>query len=416
MGFLDRLEIRNDSNTISSPAELEELLRLGSNVTAAGRRVTPRSALGSSPVWAAIELLAGSISGMPVHMYRRLDNDGKEIVKPNEHRVARLVSQRPNKTQDSVRWRRYMQLNRGANGKCYAFINRGRGGRVLELVALPAAQVEKYVRGGSFVYRIDAASPLTGEFAPQEILEITWVDHIRYDGLIEGMGPVQACRESIGLGIEAARHAALMLQNGARGSGTLTYDGKIGNPEKIKSVRTQWNDAMGGDKNYGTAVLDGGWKYTPITMKAIDIQLIEQLKFSVEDAARMFGVPSAMIASTDQAIRANVEQQSLNYVVHHLMPHIEAWEAALTTQLLTEREQQEFFFEFNVDRLLRGDFKSRMQGYGFAIQHKIMNPNEVRVRENMNRYEGGDEYANPNVESRSADSQGLSDDTDRESE
>jgi len=40
------------------------------------------------------------------------------------------------------------------------------------------------------------------------------------------------------------------------------------------------------------------------------------------------------------------------------------------------------FVEFNVDGLLRGDFKTRMEGYAKAIQNAIYTPDEVRAMEN----------------------------------
>lgn len=393
MGFLDRLEARNSANTISSPAQLEELLRMGANMTQVGRMVTAQTALTSSPVWAAVMLLAGSVSQIPLNLYIR-EGENKRKLKPSEHHAARAIAN-PG-PQSSVAWRQYMQASRGANGKSYAYINRVNGGQIRELIALPAQQVSKQKRDLSYVYRVDTASPVTGEFGRDEILEINWIDHIRHDGLIEGVGPVQILRESIGASIEAERHKALMLGNRAQPSGILT--GKARNKEVVDNVREAWNQNMGGNGQYGVAVLDESWKFSPISMSAADIQLIEQMKFGVEEAARMFGVPSVMLASTDQAIRANVEQQSLNYVMHSLLPHLRTWEGALNQQLLTEVERDKYFFEFNVDGLLRGDFKSRMEGYSLAIASRIMNPNEARSRENLNRYDEGDAYANPNIE------------------
>lgn len=49
-----------------------------------------------------------------------------------------------------------------------------------------------------------------------------------------------------------------------------------------------------------------------------------------------------------------------------------------------------------MDGLLRGDYKSRMEGYAIGIQNGFFSPNDVRDLENMNPIPaelGGDLYA-----------------------
>ena len=59
------------------------------------------------------------------------------------------------------------------------------------------------------------------------------------------------------------------------------------------------------------------------------------------------------------------------------------WEQALHRVLLSLEEKAEYFFKFNVDGLLRGDYQSRMSGYAVGIQNGFMSPNDVRELENL---------------------------------
>jgi hypothetical protein len=43
----------------------------------------------------------------------------------------------------------------------------------------------------------------------------------------------------------------------------------------------------------------------------------------------------------------------------------------------------DFYVEFNVDGLLRGDLKSRMEAYAVSIQNAIRTPDEIRAIENL---------------------------------
>ena len=51
--------------------------------------------------------------------------------------------------------------------------------------------------------------------------------------------------------------------------------------------------------------------------------------------------------------------------------------------------------QFNIDGLMRGDYKSRMEGYAIARQNGWMSANDIRELENLNplsEEEGGNAY------------------------
>ena len=63
--------------------------------------------------------------------------------------------------------------------------------------------------------------------------------------------------------------------------------------------------------------------------------------------------------------------------------------------LFTDQEKERFYVQFNIDGLMRGDYKSRMEGYAIARQNGWMSANDIRALENQNpipKEEGGDAY------------------------
>lgn len=390
MGILTR----TPKATISTSEDLDRLLRAGTQ--AAAGPVSADSAYGVSAVWACNNLLGNSVAQLPWNLYRR-EGDNKSKVKPREHPVARLLSQ-PNPYQSSFFYRQYMQVSRGVYGKSYGIINRVRGGvpRAIESIH-PMKLSKKLDDAGRIYYEYLNREGRQVTLSPKDVLDIPWQEWVDNDGVPVGIGPIQKAREAMAVAIQSERHAGHMFGNGAIPAGILR--GPIGgNKEKRDFVRDSWNDTVGGTNKFATAVLDKDWEFLPITMTAKDAQFIESRKMSVEDAARMYGVPSSMINDNERSTFSNVEQQSINYVVNGLIPHLKAIEAELERKLLTDQERDDYVIEFNVDALLRGDFKSRMEGFGLAITNRIMNPNEVRAKINMNSYEGGDAFANPNIE------------------
>ena len=53
------------------------------------------------------------------------------------------------------------------------------------------------------------------------------------------------------------------------------------------------------------------------------------------------------------------------------------------------------FVKFNVNALLRGDMAARAAYYTAMFNIGSMNPNEIREKEDMNKYDGGEQYRVP---------------------
>ena len=70
-------------------------------------------------------------------------------------------------------------------------------------------------------------------------------------------------------------------------------------------------------------------------------------------------------------------------MVHTLDPWLTRIEQAIIKDVLLEEEQDQYFPKFNVDGLLRGDYKSRMEGYAIGFTNGFLSPNDIRRLENM---------------------------------
>jgi HK97 family phage portal protein len=106
-------------------------------------------------------------------------------------------------------------------------------------------------------------------------------------------------------------------------------------------------------------------------------------------------VPPHLIGDLEKATFSNIEHQSIDFVVHSVNPWVVRWEQALQQSLILPSEQSDVFIKFNVDGLLRGDYKSRMDGYAVGRQNGWLSANDIRELEDLNRIPaelGGDEY------------------------
>src|SRR5512139_3318546 len=109
------------------------LLDLGAR-SAAGVYVSPESGLRCTPVYAAVRVIAETAGSLPVHVYRRLPNGGKE--RATEHPLERLMSSRPNAWTSAPEFIMALQADALTHGGGYAYANRA-GDKIVELLRLP---------------------------------------------------------------------------------------------------------------------------------------------------------------------------------------------------------------------------------------------------------------------------------------
>jgi HK97 family phage portal protein len=200
-------------------------------------------------------------------------------------------------------------------------------------------------------------------------------------------------KNAIGLAIATEEYGSKFFANGATPGGILEHPGVVKDPER---VRQSWNSAFGGSANSSkVAVLEEGMKYTPISISPEQAQFLETRKFQIDEIARIFRIPPHMIGDLEKSSFSNIEQQSLEFVKYTLDPWVCRWEQSMQRALLRPEEKKDYFFKFNVDGLLRGDYQSRMNGYAVGRQNGWMSANDIRELENLDRIpeeEGGNLY------------------------
>ena len=135
--------------------------------------------------------------------------------------------------------------------------------------------------------------------------------------------------------------------------------------------------------------------------------LFRSRKYQVNEICRIFRVPPHLVGDLERATFSNIEHQSIEFVQHTIRPWLVRWEQGISRSLLDEKERLLYFAKFNVDGLLRGDYKSRMEGYAIGRQNGWLSPNDIRRLEDMPpipKEQGGDEYlVNGNMTSGAAE-------------
>lgn len=363
--------------------------------SSAGKNVNERSAMQMTAVYSCVRILAEAVAGLPLHLYRYKEDGGKERAIDNN--LYHLLHDEPNKEMSSFIFRETLMTHLLLWGNAYAQIIRNGKGEVVALYPLMPNKIQVDRDENGELYYIytrssDEAKTMEGVtvyLTPRDVLHIPGLG---FDGLV-GYSPIAMAKNAIGLAIATEEYGAKFFANGAAPSGVLEHPGTIKDPSRL---RENWNSTFGGSANSGkVAVLEEGMKYTPISISPEQAQFLETRKFQIDEIARIFRVPPHMVGDLEKSSFSNIEQQSLEFVKYTLDPWVIRWEQSLSRALLNEDEKRKYFFKFNLEGLLRGDYESRMSGYAVARQNGWMSANDIRELENMDKIpaeEGGDLY------------------------
>ena len=393
MGFLDWLRAANPRRASNHHLTSQYSFLFGP--TSAGRPVTERSAMQMTAVYSCVRILAEAIAGLPLHVYRYKDGDGKE--KATDHGLYRLLHDEPNPEMTSFVFRETLMTHLLLWGNAFAQVVRNGLGEVIGLYPLQPNRmsVGRDLDSKALYYEYQTSwDEPAGEYktirlTPNDVLH---VPGLGFDGLV-GYSPIAMAKNAIGLAQATEDYGASFFANGAAPGGVLEHPGTIKDPSR---VRESWQQTFGGARNGNkVAVLEEGMKYTPISVSPEQAQFLETRKFQVGEIARIFRIPPHMIGDLEKSSFSNIEQQSLEFVKYTLDPWVIRWEQAISRTLLTPREKTELFVKFNVEGLLRGDYQSRMEGYAVARQNGWMSANDIRELENLDRInevDGGDLY------------------------
>lgn len=362
--------------------------------SSAGTVVNEQTAMQLTAVYACVRILAEAVAGLPLHLYRYTDGGGKE--KAVDDPLYRLMYEEPNPEMTSFSFRETMMTHLLLTGNAYAQkIHNGRG----ELTALyPLMSDRMRVERGAdkkiryyYTYCDDDAQ---GGWKTVALTrdDVWHLPGLGFNGLV-GFSPIAMAKNALGLAMATEEFGAKFFANGAQPGGVIEHPGTIKNSEKL---RQSWQAAFGGSSNSNkTAVLEEGMKYHAITIPPDQAQFLETRKFQTNEIARIFRIAPHMIGDLEKSSFSNIEQMSLEFVMYTLNSWLVRWEQSMHRDLLPENKKNRYFWKFNVDGLLRGDYASRMNGYATARQNGWMSADDIRELENLDKLpegQGGDIY------------------------
>ncbi|WP_283846319.1 phage portal protein [Bradyrhizobium sp. NAS80.1] len=356
--------------------------------------VTPHTAMTCAPVACAVRSISEAAGSLPLHIYKRLPDGGKE--KATDHPLYSLLHDAPNNFAPAALFRTQLMadaLLQPYGGFAQIVRVDGKPYELLRLDPRLSSIVVDYSNfEPAYAIKADGKNPAR-EIPAAEIIHIPTPAYDPSRGLV-GEG-----RDVIALALVLERHASRLFGNAARPSGVLSLKGTM-TEDTLKNAKAAWQASQGGDKSGGTAVLPADASWQALTFNSVDSQFLEMRTYAVAEIARLFRVPLHMLMQVDRAQPRSIESIGQEFLSQALLPRLKSFEQELELKLLTPEERSQYAIEFNIDGFARADLLARAQALSATVSARILNPNEARqIGFGLPAYEGGDVFENFNTSS-----------------
>lgn len=378
MGFFNKVEKR--SAIASSASGFLEFFGL-----AGGDSVTVNQALGVPSVWAAVNFMSGTIAGLPLDVFDRAPNGVKKKVKATAASpVVAVLHSAVNDSYSSFQWRFDMMNAVLTDGRFVTYIERNAAGQPINLFPLCDATVARLPNGRK-QYK-HTAGGRTQVYDESDVIDVTFM--LERD-LLSHRSPLKQCSVSLAKAVHANSYGSKLFKNG--GLPAFILQGPFGSEKAATRASDDVAESTKEAARKGANVLSIplGHKLEPLTSDPAKMQMIETQRFAVEEVARVYQLPPVFLQDLTHGTYSNTEQQDLHLVKHTLKRWLEQLEAEMNLKLFGRNSKR--FCEFNVDGMLRGDYKTRMEGNARAIQTGQLAPNEARAMDNREPMPGGDQ-------------------------
>jgi HK97 family phage portal protein len=386
-----RRSLNDPTLSLNDPALWDEMF--GGMKTDAGISITPTKALGIAAVYQAVSAISGDIARMPLQVHDRGEGplEAGNVVK--DHPLENVLSRQANRLEAPVRmWRRAMVHNLIWN-HAFIFISRDESGVPEELIPLLPDRT-------NLEFRSDGTPYVVTERGDGTLQALPYDDVLHIQGVT--IGPQGDCelialaRNQWANALAKQKFEAKYFKNGGRVGGILELP--VG---MSKSARDTVEEGFrksyeGPDQAFKTVILRDGAKFHQAQHSPVDSQVIETGEAQVRDIARWFNMPPTRLG-LDGGGWASKSEDRQGYIDFTLSIWLSLIIEEAQVKLLSTEDRIKYVLRHNTSVLLAMNPTERAAYYDSMSRNRAMNPNEIRNREGMQPYKGGDEFANPNT-------------------
>ncbi len=359
--------------------------------------VSHKNALSVPAMWAAVKRRATTIASLQCGVYRKT---GLGSERDESHPLDFLVSLCPHPLYNAFALFQTMVTHLDIYGNAYIEVERGRSGDAVRLSILKPCdfvEIRKEVMSGDYFYIFNQS-----DFGKTGIRSVAGGDVIHVKGLtldgLMGLDPVLLHNASLSAGISNNEYQAKFFGNGAHIQYVLEAPQTF-SPTAKNTWRDEWKRIFSGIRKAFTdiPIIDSGAKLHPMKLTPLEAAMVESKKATVEEAGRIFDVPSHMLGAGERFTFSSVEVMVNDFVMYSLRNTVKQLENEFNLKAFRESEVRDrnLSIRFNLDSLLRGDTATRTKKIETEVKWGIITKNEAREMCGYNKVEDGGVFLTP---------------------
>ncbi|MDQ0456036.1 phage portal protein [Rhizobium paknamense] len=369
-GKAERRSTSLESETVPiSAANFMEFFGLGGGALPT---VSIETALKVPAVQAAVSFLSRTLATLPLHVYKTTDRGPERL----GGKLAVVLEENPNEEMDTSKFRRFFWEQVFTGGRGLAWIERkGSGIEALWPIDPGACSIRR--RHGRLSYSFEGR-----EYPASDVIDIPYM---LKRNLVQHRGPIAMAEKAIQLALAMNDYASNFFAGG--GVPPLALEGPApANARAMQRAREDIHRAVrqAQQDNLPVIHLPTGYKLTQVGYDPAKGQMTEARLYQVQEIARAYQIPPNFLQDLSRATFSNVEQNDL-YLVKHL---VSQWATALEGEMnlkIFGRMNTRRYVRHNLDGLMRGDFKSRVEALAAGVNSALLTPNEGREIEGRPR-------------------------------
>ena len=340
------------------------------------------SAMNISSVYSAVNLISDSVAMLPIEI--KQTGTAKKSVLTN-HSLNFVFANSLNHL-TKYTFIKLMIQDVLLKGNGFAFVERAADGTVTGLRYLNDVTIQ-YDKMKNELWYISSS-------IPQKRVEPCDMIHLlknSYDG-VNGVSVLNFAARSLKISNNTENSANDFFSNGRNLSGVLTVEGQLSAAQR-EQIKSSWNQAYS-DGGSGLAILQGNMSYQPISLNAVDSQMLESRQFNVTDIARFFSINPVLLGDLSHSSYSTIEAAQNDFLIHTLQPFVTMIEEEFSRKLLKPSESN---LTVNLDEsyILRTDKTSQATYLTTLTNNGILNLNEAREKLGYGKIKDGDKHIIP---------------------
>ncbi len=365
-----------------------------------GMQYSEALALTSATAYACSRARAETLGSLPSIVYQQVNEAVRRRARGTD--PWRLLYDDPNPFMDSTCFYELNNMRMVNRGNGFSEIERDGADNPIALWPIhPSRVIARSERDGNrwrlyWDVMTDVKDPSGQNYIMHRVEDRNMLNVCSFGGNgIIAPGVIDMMREEISLDLTTRNYGSSFFKNGGKPTAVVEYPTYLDNDDQRREFRADMNSMMKGVENWhNVPIMWEGAKYREIQVDPERAQFLETRNFSARQVCRAYNVVPAIVQIFDDYKVNTVDAMIMQFVMMCVRPDAIRMERAITRKVLMYRNERgrlinaynndEFFLEFLLESLLRGDAKKQAETYEIKRRNGIWNADEWRARDNEN--------------------------------